>query len=899
LVAVILVAPAQALDPSKSITQYAHTAWPQAAFGPSGRVNTLAQTNDGYLWLGSEAAGLFRFNGEHFDHWQAKPGQALPNGSVYALRAAKDGGLWVGTHDGLAFVNDGSLKIFTKHDGLGAGAVTAVYEDLNSVVWVGTYEYRAGGVSRIEHGRIQTFGPTEGPAAIGVQEIYRDHIGQLWIGSQRGLMLWGSGLVLAVPQNSSEEITSISEHPDGTLWLANGNDIISYSNQTITVQTPRLDKGRVRPHRILVDRDGGIWVATRGQGLFHRRLGQWERMTHADGLSSDRVVALFEDREGNIWVGTENGADRFRDYSVTTYSTREGLPANDVANVVVDSGGSVCAGVPAVGLQCVQSGETYRLPAPAPTFATHLDRVGRLIVATERGVFMAGKREPLRAFSSLRGVYSITEDRDRNLWFGDIREGLFRMPAGKKTIGDPVGGFTGRPIVFLLGDRAGKLWIAHRQGGLSLYQDGAFRSFSAAEGLGSGFVSSIFEDHSGTVWAGTESGLSRYGDSRFVTITTRNGLPCNAIHDIVEDDLHYLWLTTSCGLMRVQLDGLNAAVTNPANTVVYELFGPSDGFRATSLRGSTPRSAKSPDGKLWFATNEGLAVVNPHRIPRNIVPPPVHIEQVTVDGKAVDAHRTIKLPPTVTRLEFDYTALSFTDPERVLFRYQLEGFESSLVDVGTRRQAFYTNLRPGSYRFHVIACNNDGLWNKTGDTFSFEVESVFLQTRLFAWLCAAGGVFFIWAVFYLRTHDALGVPLKKLFRAYPVGIPGAGLMLFRLAIGFYLITQVLFFSPFADHGGSLGVGLARGLEVCGGVLLAVGLMTPIVGGLLTAVVLVEMVQRAASDPAYASLSGSWQFTVLYLVMLGALTLVGPGGYSLDARIFGKQTKLVSGYSFKS
>jgi hypothetical protein len=183
--------------------------------------------------------------------------------------------------------------------------------------------------------------------------------------------------------------------------------------------------------------------------------------------------------------------------------------------------------------------------------------------------------------------------------------------------------------------------------------------------------------------------------------------------------------------------------------------------------------------------------------------------------------------------------------------------------------------------------------------FSFEIESVFLQTRLFAWLCAGGGVVFLWAVFYLRTHNALGVPLEKLFRAYPVGIPGAGLMILRLAIGLYLIAQVLFFSPLAGDAESLGVGLARVLEGSGGILLAIGLMTPIVGGLLTAVVLVEMVQRAAIDPAYASLSGSWQFTVLYLVVLGALTLVGPSGYSLDARIFGKQTKVVSGYSFKS
>jgi hypothetical protein len=347
---------------------------------------------------------------------------------------------------------------------------------------------------------------------------------------------------------------------------------------------------------------------------------------------------------------------------------------------------------------------------------------GSLLVATGRGVFELINNR-LRAVADLKGVYLIAEDRDQGLWLGDIHQGLFHLQNGQLS---PVAKdrFAGKPLSFLLADRQNRLWIALNPGALTVYQSGVFRTFSSDDGLGSDHVVSIFEDHAGTIWAATDAGLSRYDNGHFATLTMRNGLPCDTIQDVTEDDLGFLWLRTGCALVRANRAALVAATPKASDQIHPELFGPSDGFRPSTLPiGGTPRAAKTADGRLWFIVGDGIAVVDPRHIVQNKFPPPVHLEQIVVDGKAIDASRTVSLPPTLSHLQFDYTALSFTDPDRVFFKYRLDGLDQDWVDAGTRRQAFYTNLRPGRYQFQVIACNNDGVWNEIGATFAFNVES--------------------------------------------------------------------------------------------------------------------------------------------------------------------------------
>jgi ligand-binding sensor domain-containing protein/uncharacterized membrane protein YphA (DoxX/SURF4 family) len=884
--------PALALDPAQLVTQYSHTSWIQLGAIQSTPVNALAQTEDGYLWLGTEEAGLVRFDGQHFSRWEGSPGQVLPGAGIVSLRGEQSGGLWIGTSGGLAFEKNGELKVFTTHDGLNAGAVTAIHEDRDGAIWVGTYGYQSGGLSRIEHDRVQAFVRAPESPAGGVYDVLRNREGRLWTGGQGGLKLWTPKAPHPVEETSTVEIYSMAEDADGRLWLGSNRGLLSYSRGHIQAHSLLPGHLEIKVWRVLVDRDGALWVGTRGQGLFHLSRGRVERMTRADGLSGDTILALFEDRERNIWAGTANGIDRFREYNVATWSRREELPAGNVSSILGEPDGNLCAGIQTVGIFCFPGGHLHRLKSTS-TSAMFQDHLGLVTVATTGGVFTLSPKGVRTLASDLDRVSSIAEDRDHNLWFGDFQRGLFRLHDGQLS-SVAAERFASKPFSYLLGDRKGRLWIALNPGPLSVYQDGAFHSFSSADGLASDRLSSVFEDHSGTIWVATEHGLSRYADGKFVTLTMKNGLPCDSIQDILEDDIGSLWFRTSCGLIRAKLSDLMSASVSPPSPIEYKLFGASDGFQPTTRPlGTTPRATKTTDGRLWFIGGEGIAVLDPRSLRINNVKPPVHIERMTVDGKAVNLNSAPRLAPTLTRLQIDYTALSLTDPDRVFFQYKLDGYDRDWVDAGTRRQAFYGNLRPGFYRFHVKACNNDGLWNEAAGPLAFIVEPAFLQTRSFAWSCAIAGILFLISVSYLRLHRTPAALLRSFVKSYPIGGPGLGLLAARLVIGCILLTRFGMFNPLASNPVSGGSELPRLLEILSGLLLIAGFATPLVSGLLTSVLVLEMIQRAATDPIYASLSGPWENAVWGVVFFGTLTLTGPGAYSVDFKLFGHRRAYVT------
>jgi ligand-binding sensor domain-containing protein/uncharacterized membrane protein YphA (DoxX/SURF4 family) len=876
-----------ALDASQTVTQYAHTVWTQLGDLANTPVNAFEQTHDGYLWLGTEETGLIRFDGKRFERWRAKPGQRLPGESIQSLHTARDGSLWIGTRGGLARLKDGNLEEFTTSNGLSAGSVTAIAEGQEGVIWAGTYGYQSGGLSRFEHGSLTRPTPSEGPRLNGISDIQCDRSGRLWIVGNEGLFMWDPRTMVVKQKTASMVIVSIAGDPDVSLYMASPSGLLQYSKQQVETKALLPRSADVKARRVLLDRDGGLWIGTLGQGLFHLSAGRIERMTRADGLSSDRVLALFEDRESNIWVGTQNGIDRFREYKIAHWSTREGLPGDNVAAILGEPDGNLCAGIETVGVYCFPNGRTRHLPNSS-IFAMFSDHEGNLEVATAGGIVSLTPTGTTVLSKDLNLVYLITEDGDNRLWFGDINQGLFSLQERNLTQ-VAKDRFAGKPISFLLEDHENRLWIALNPGALTVSENGTFRTFSSNEGLPSDHVVSVFEDHLKTIWVATDAGLSRYNDGHFANLTTRNGLPCDFIQDVIEDDLGFLWLRTSCGLVRANRGEVVAASSKAGGKFHSELFSLSDGFQPSTLpRGTTPRTAKTSDGRLWFVARDGIAVIDPRHIARNTLPPPVRVEQIAVDGKAIDASRTASLPPTLARLQFDYTALSFTDPDRVFFKYKLEGIDKDWVEAGTRRQAFYTNLRPGPYNFRVIACNNDGVWNQTGAMFTFNVESAFLQTRSFAWLCALAGMLFLNAVYYLRLHGTPALLMRNTIKSYPTGVPGLGLLLLRLAIGLNLLTRSSLFNPFANNVASGWSELPQLLEICGGVFLIAGFATPIVGVLLTSVVVLEMIQRAAADPAYASMTGPWENALLYVIVLGSLTLLGPGAISLDAKLFGRR-----------
>jgi len=299
------------------------------------------------------------------------------------------------------------------------------------------------------------------------------------------------------------------------------------------------------------------------------------------------------------------------------------------------------------------------------------------------------------------------------------------------------------------------LWLGFREGGLSSFKDGQVRaSYTSRDGLGEGAVTGLQLDRDGTLWAATEGGLSRVKNGRVATLTSKNGLPCDTVHWVVEDDAQSFWLDTACGLVRIARPELDAWASNPRLTIQVTAFDTSDGVRSSAgTSGYNPGIAKSQDGKLWFLPGDGVSVIDPRHLSINKLPPPVHIEQMFADGKKYDIAPGLHLPPLVRNLVFDFVALSLVAPERNRYRFKVEGWDSDWREAVNELRLEYSNLPPRQYRLRVIACNNSGVWNETGDTLEFSIAPAYYQTTWFYGLCVAAFLAMLWGLHWLRLYQ--------------------------------------------------------------------------------------------------------------------------------------------------
>jgi signal transduction histidine kinase/ligand-binding sensor domain-containing protein len=784
-----------ALNPALDVSQYAHRAWKIREGFSKGFIYSIAQTPDGYLWLGTEF-GLLRFDGVRAVPWQPPADQHLPPSQITSLLAARDGTLWIGTFEGLARWKDGRL---TQYPELAGRMIETLLEDRAGTVWAGVFSYTPPGrLCAIQRGSVQCYGE-DGALGNGVLGTYEDRKGNLWVGVRTGLWRWKPGPPKFYPlAGEPNGIQGLAEGDDGSLLIAMGGRVARFVDGKSEVAYPY--PGPVRQFhalQLLRDRDGGMWVGTLGRGLVHVHQGRTDAFTQSDSLSGDTVTALFEDREGNLWVATTNGLDRFRNFAAATFSVNQGLSNFPGGSVLAATDGSVWLDTNG-GLSRWNNGQitTYHertsqvaaskpgavgrvreisvsgFPKPGLLSLFQDDR-GRIWVATFGGL---GYLENDR-FISISGVpggivYSIAEDTGGNLWIANLDHGLFRLLGGSVVQQIPWARLGRRDHARALAADSlqGGLWLGFFLGGVEYFKDGQVRaSYAVTDGLGEGRVNGLQFDRDGILWAATEGGLSRLKNGRVATLTSKNGLPCDAVHWVMEDDAHSFWLYMACGLVRIERSELNAwsAAADATSgskdkhskrTIQFTVFDSSDGVRSSATNGSSsPNVAKSPDGKLWFTAQDGVSVVDPHHLPFNRLPPPVHIEQITADGKSYDAtpdgNGHVRLPPLVRDLQIDYTALSFVAPEKVLFRYKLEGWDRDWQDVGNRRQAFYNNLSPGNYRFRLIGCNNSGVWNEAGTSLDFSVAPAYYQTSWFRLSCVAAFLALLGALYRLRLRQ--------------------------------------------------------------------------------------------------------------------------------------------------
>ena len=783
-----------ALDPSWDVSQYAHTSWSIQDGSVPGAIRAIAQTPDGYLWLGTEF-GLTRFDGVRFLPWNPPSGEHLPSTNIRSLIAARDGTLWIGTLEGLASWKNGRLTVYSE---LIAQNVLTLLEDSEGTVWAGSFQVPRAKLCGIRNGKLQCYGE-DGSLGEWVYSLYEDRRHHIWVGTETGLWRWKPGppkrYVMPHPIETSQAIV---ESDDAAGLLAVTEGISQFADEKLHEYEMAKPPGRFMPVNMFRDRDGGLWVGTLQRGILHVHERRTSMFGQRDGLSSDRVLCFFEDREGNIWVGTSEGLDRFRQTSIFWISEKQGLSAPSVVAVLAARDNSVWLSS-LDGLNRIKNGEVttywpgdHRIKETARSAqetksafyitgkkkdvtevadpglpdttvgSLYEDDRGRIWVSAPKGIarFENGRFSKMKELPG-GWVNAITGDSNIGVWISYENLGLVHWTQGKIVEKVPWARFGGNVVAASVAADPvrGGLWIGFFQGGLVHFKDGqVLASYSKKEGLGGGRVRGIQLDADRTLWAATEGGLSRLKDGKIATLSSSNGLPCDTVHWVVEADASF-WLYTACGLLRIARAEMGKWAINPAGRVQFTVFDRADGVRSRALlTGYTPLVSKSADGRLWFTNLDALSMIDPHHLTVNQTAPPVHIEQLVADGRSYLPRRgvprgEVRLPARVRDLTIDYTGLSLAAPEKVRFRYKLEGQDPDWKEVVNKREVQYSNLTPRNYRFRVMACNNSGVWNEEGEALDFIIPPAWYQTSWFVALCAL--VFFgtFWVLHRMRLHQ--------------------------------------------------------------------------------------------------------------------------------------------------
>jgi signal transduction histidine kinase/ligand-binding sensor domain-containing protein len=550
----------------------------------------------------------------------------------------------------------------------------------------------------------------------------------------------GKVVTVPLPDALKTDVTTLLSASDGNLWIGTVNGLGEYDGKSTQLFTVREGLPGSRIVGLFEDREHAIWVAT-SRGPARILDGHISALTSREDLSSNLVLSFYEDREGSLWMGTESGGVAIlRDRKFTTYTTQDGLSDDLVRSVFQDRSGTIMAGTNGGGVDELNAGHFTPLPSGSGissnvALALADDANGNLWIGTPDGLNRV-KGNHATLFTSADGladdfVRSLYTDRSGTVWIG-TRRGLSRYKDGKFTSYAATDGLGSDLVGAILQDRDGSLWIG-TLGGLTHYVNGTFRNFTRRQGLSSNIITALYQDPDGDLWIGTNGGgLNVWRDGRFTSLSSAaTHLPQN-IYGILDDGSGNLWLGSGNGVFRASKTKLLEVAAGRANSFFPDVYGTADGMRISECSsGGHPAAWKAKDGSLWFATLRGVTTVNPAHMPVNHVPPQVAIERVSVDDSALPVQNDVRIGPGHTRFAFQYAGLSFVVPQKVRFRYKLEGLDRDWIDAGTRRVAYYTNISPGRHVFRVMACNNDGVWSEQEATFSFRLLPHFYQTYWF------------------------------------------------------------------------------------------------------------------------------------------------------------------------
>ena len=783
-------APAHALDRSLTLAQLHHTAWSTRDGAPA-QVESLAQTDDGTLWLGSPT-GLFRFDGLQFERFQPPAGQSGPTGSVSTLLAQPGNGLWIGYRfGGIGWWNNGQLRHFGRGDGLPSGTVTAITIDPQGRVWIGT----TTGIARFDGHRWSTPPEATGYPAGATYALHTDRAGTLWAAAEAGTWRLARGAARFERSTRSISFAWLAERQDGRVWESNGTQGVwplPDIDGPPPLQAPVPGPGHVGA--LLFDRDGALWVASLG-GVARLvdpdhlpalgpggdpQVPASQRFTRADGLSGDDVLAVLEDREGDVWMSTSGGLDRFRANKLT----RAALPADLMSpSLAAAPGEGVWVG--STDVEPARLGrDERRLPGVGPRITSVLrDSRGAVWMAGARGVWRiagdAAERVALPPDLSGTPVQAIVDLGGGRVRMAILRHGQWEQDAppatGWHAIAEPPGGPDANPLA-MARDPRGRLWLGYAFDRLVMLDENAVqRSWGPAEGLHVGSLLSLCAQGA-RMWLGGELGVALVQDGRIRPIRIDGGEALAGVSGIVVDAFGDVWLNTALGIFRLPSGEVAQALRDPSHLVAAERLDYHDGLDgAPAQLRPVPTAVAADDGVLWFSTNNSVVWIDPRHIRRNLVPPPARILALEVAGQAWPLTAAATTLPVGTRsVDLRYTAVALAQPERVKFRVRLDGVDANWQDVDTRRSVHYTNLSPGRYAFRVLARNEDGVWSAQPAVLEFSVPPAFHQTWWFRlmWVPIAG--LLAWTLMrwrlrrlaarYADRHEAMLIERERIAR---------------------------------------------------------------------------------------------------------------------------------------
>jgi ligand-binding sensor domain-containing protein/signal transduction histidine kinase len=750
---------AYAIDPNRAMSQYIHQRWGAEQGFPHGPVYAIAQSSDGYLWIGTQS-GLVRFDGLNFR--LVKDAPALrDNASVLGFAVGRDGKLWMRLEGGILLVyHDGVIKSPAFDYSVLNSGITAMSRSNQGELLLSMLE-RGTVVNR--RNQLETMVDAATLPRSPILSVAQTSDGSTWMGTRgAGLFRLQQGATTSITEGLPDpKVNCLLADDGGSLWAGTDEGLVRWNGNRLTTAGIPESLKRLQVLALVKDRDANLWVGSDSGGVLRLTARGVSSLDSEEGRSHEAVTALFEDREGNLWVGSDSGIERIRDSAFISYSEPEGLPSDGASPVFVDAENRLWFAPVQGGLWWVKAARHEKVSVAGLDGDVVYSIAGgnnELWLARQRGGLTQLRSEhgslTARSYTQADGlaqnsVYSAYEDRGGRVWAGTLSAGVSVLKNGRFTNYTIANGLASNTVASILESSDGTMWFATPSGLTALSND-RWRSYRAKDGLPSENVNCLLEDSAGVLWVGTASGLSFRGANEFQVPA---GMPSplhSQVLGLAEDRFGWLWIATSNHVLRVNRDKLLKSALGDEDVREYGLANGLRGVEGVKRHRSV---IADPGGRIWLSLNRGISMVDPARLTRNSAPAIPHIQGISADGSPISLVAPVHIPGGHQRIAFDFTGLSLRVPERVRFRYLLDGFDNGWSDPVTLREAPYTNLPPRHYRFRVVASNPDGVWSRDEAALAFDVDPLYWQTWWFRALCAALSAAAIVALYRRRLHQ--------------------------------------------------------------------------------------------------------------------------------------------------